>query len=232
MRRFTILLLAAWTLLGLAPLDSQLVLERYELQMSDLKPPKASIFIYSVSQAGVTDIEQRHQIYRSGVHVRDETLSVDGKPLARKIVTIARRPDRYFVGRVAPRASSYTMLFLRPIRDGRHLDYEYQTTPLVAQGGGFVVTHVTIDGISFLPKTIDFTTASADAKGTGSLTYGKVGSHWVPLAATIEATVSGKPSRERIEWSDYRFPPSLPASTFNAPKPLPESTLPPFRRRR
>lgn len=227
-RRAIALLLAAFALIGAAPIDSQVVLERYELEMADLKPPKTMIFSYSVSQAGATDIEQRHQIYRSGSKVRDETLAVDGKALAQKIVQIEERPDRYFIGRVAPRSTTYTLLFLRTVRDGRHLDYLFEATPIIPASAGFTVTHVTIDGTSFLPKIVDFHTSANGVSGTGSLTYGKAGKYWVPLAAAIEASVNGKRSRERIEWSDYRFPPSLPGSTFNAPKPLPEATPPPI----
>ncbi len=228
MRRIVVLVFGVLALLGAVPMDSQLVLQRYELELSDLKPPKAMIFQYAVSQAGTTAIEQRHQIYRTGKKVRDEILAVDGKRLAHKVVRIEDRPDRYFIGRIAPHSSAYTMLFLRAVRDGRHLDYEFQTSPLVASSSGFVVTRVVIDGLTFLPKTIDFTTSNAIASGTGSITYGKQGSHWVPLAATVDATVNGKKARERIEWSDYRFPSSLPASTFNTPKPLPQQTLSPI----
>lgn len=226
MKRFAALFLAAVALLAAAPLDSQIVLERYELEIGDLKTPKAMIFSYSVSQAGTTDIEQRHRVYRSGLHVRDETLGVNGESLAKKIVRVSERPDRYAITRLAPRVASYTLLFLRTVRDGTHRDYVYEATPLVATSG-FVVTRVTIDGRAFLPKVIDFRTTAGNARGVGQLEYGKVGAYWVPLSATVQADVHGARARERITWSDYRFPRSLPAQTFNTPKPLPEATLPP-----
>ncbi|HET9030109.1 MAG TPA: hypothetical protein VFN49_08030 [Candidatus Aquilonibacter sp.] len=229
MMRVLALVFSALTLLGVAaPIDSQIALERYELEMSSLKQPKAMIFTYTVSQAGALSIEQRHRIYRSGVHVRDETLAVDGTPLAHKIVTISKRPDRYQISRIAPRLSQYTMLFLRAVRDGSHLDYVYETHPLVTSAAGFTATRVTIDGQSFLPRAISFRTSNGTTIGHGLLEYGKAGSYWVPLAATVDAPVKGKPTRERITWSDYRFPPSLPPSTFFAAKPLPQATLPPI----
>jgi hypothetical protein len=223
-------LVALVALLGLTPtqLDSQMVLQRYELEMGDLRAPKAMIFSYVVSQAGANDIEQRHQIYRSGLDVRDETLSVDGVPLKPKIVRIGKREDRYDIARLAPRTSTYTMLFLQAVRDGGHLDYEYETTPLIAQAGGFVVERITIDGLTFLPRVIGFRTASAVARGAGKLEYAKIGGYCVPVAVSVDAQVNGKPAREHIAWGDYRFPLSLPASTFVAPKPLPTATLPPI----
>ncbi len=208
------------------PIDSQIALERYELEMSSLKRPKAMIFTYTVSQAGANSIEQRHQVYRSGGKVRDETLTVDGTSLTRKVVTIGRRPDRYDVSRIAPRASAYTMLFLRVIRDGSHFDYVYEAKPLIPAEGGFIVTGLTIDGETYLPRTIAFRASAGETTGTGELQYAKAGAFWVPFMATVEADVKGKTTRERITWSDYRFPPSLPPSTFVGPKPLPQATLP------
>ena len=210
-----------------APIDSQIALERYELEMASLRQPKAIIFTYTVSQAGANSIEQRHQIYRSGQNVRDETLAVDGSALTQKVVRIERRPDRYDITRVAPRTATYTMLFLRSVRDGSHFDYSYEARPLVPSDTGFVVTRITIDGQTYLPRTIAFRASDGTTTGTGELQYGKSASYWVPLVASVEADVKGKATRERITWSDYRFPPSLPPSTFVGPKPLPEATLPP-----
>ncbi len=222
-------LLATFALAGAAPvsLDSQIVLRRYELEMGDLQAPKAMIFTYSVSQLGTTDIEQRHVVYRSGLRVRDETISVDGIPLKPKIVNFGQREDRYAIGRLAPRSANYAMLFVRTVRDGAHLDYRYDVTPLVSTGG-FVVTGLVIDGVSYLPREIDFATASGNAHGHGALVYGKSDKYWMPLYVSVEASVSGKASRERIVWGGYRFPPALPASTFIPPKPLPHATLPPI----
>lgn len=215
--------------LGLTPaqLDSQLVLQQYELRLGDLRAPKAMIFSYTVSQAGPNDIEQRHRIYRSGLDVRDETLTVDGVALKPKIVRIGKREDRYDVLRLAPRTTSYTMLFLRTVRDGSHVDYQYEATPLVA-ASGFVVDGLTIDGDTYLPRAISFRTASGLAHGTGTLEFEKIGAYCVPVAVSVDAEIHGVPAREHIAWSDYRFPPSLPASTFVAPKPLPNATLPPI----
>jgi hypothetical protein len=230
MRAALAALLTIFALIGAAApvsLDSQLVLSRYELEMNDLQTPKAMIFSYNVSQIGSTDIEQRHVIYRSGLNVRDETIAVDGIPLKPKIVAFGKRADRYAIANLAPRASVYTMLFIKAVRSGEHLDYRYELTP-ISPRDGFVATGLVVDGISFLPREIDFSTSSGAGHGHGMLVYGKSDTYWVPVYATVEAIVNGKPARERIAFGDYRFPAALPPSTFVPPKPLPHATLPPI----
>lgn len=201
-------------------LDSELVLQRYALAIEAVVPPKNVVFTYAVSQLGPSNIEQRHRIYRSGTDVRDETLAVDGVALTRKIVRISRREDRYAIARLAPRTGAYQMLFLHPVQDGDHLDYVYETTPVVRQSGPVVDT-VTIDGLRFLPRAIDFRTIAGDVSGSGEVRYASFAPYWMPVSATVDARVGGKPARERITWGEYRFPESLPPSTFSAPRPLP-----------
>jgi hypothetical protein len=218
------LLAASPTLPGTLPqLDSQLVLQRYSLAIEAAAAPKNVVFTYAVSQAGPSIIEQRHRIYRSGDDVRDETLAVDGLALSRKIVRISRRDDRYAVTRLAPRIGSDQVLFLHAQRDGSHLDYAYEVTPLLHQTGTYV-DRFTIDGHTFLPRTLHFRTVSASAQGSGEVQYAPFGRYWMPVVASIDARVNGKPARERITWGDYRFPEGLPPSTFTAPRPLPTST--------
>ncbi len=226
MRRIAAVL--ALTFLGASPdLDSQYVLQRYALALADVKVPKVVVFGYTISQAGLGDIEQRHVVYRSGSDVRDETLAVDGVALHQKRVRIEQRADRYAIDRMAPRGDDYQLMFLRTVRDGSHLDYVYDAAPLVKTGAASV-DRVTIDGRSFLPRSIHFQTETGDSKGTGAISYAPVSGFWMPVDATVDATVNGKPARERIAWSDYRFPPSLPPSTFTPPRPLPQATLPPI----
>jgi hypothetical protein len=231
MRRALVAIVASFVFLGAAPLhplDSQIVLERYELEMTALAPPKAVIFTYNVSQAGPTNIEQLHRLYRSGDDVRDETLSVDGQSLKQKVVRIERREDRYAVTRLAPRTSEYSLVFLRAFKQSGHYDYEYEATPLGPSFAGFVVTRVVIDGVRDLPTSILFHTSNVSGEGHGDIEYGSAGGHWVPLSVTIDATIQGKPARERITWSDYRFPPSLPSATFQGGRSFSRETPPAF----
>ena len=215
-------MLATCAFLAAAPhaFDSQYVLQRYALAVDVLTPPKTVIYSYTVSQVGPSNIEQHHRIYRSGSDVRDETISIDGITLARKIVRFSRHPERYTVGRFAPHTSAYELLFLGTVRDGRHLDYQYEATPLSRPAGAWI-DRVTIDGVRFLPRTVHFHSVGLGATGIGEIVFAPYGKYWMPVIANAQARVSGKPAREHIVWSDYRFPDSLPPSTFTQPEPLP-----------
>ena len=208
-------------------MDSQAVLARYERAVAAVRAPSVVVFSYTVSQTGTNNIEQHHRIYRSGLQVRDETLSIDGIPLLRKVVRFEQRADRYAVARFAPATSNYEMLFLGTVKDGRHLDYAYETTPLNHAGSAWI-DRISIDGATFLPRTVHFHTQNGGAVGGAQVQYAPFGAYWMPIAATASAHVDGKPAHERIAWSDYRFPAGLPRSTFKAPQPLPHATLPPI----
>ncbi len=215
-------------LLAVAPvqLDSQYVLKRYAAAVESVAAPKVVVYSYTVSQVGPSNIEQHHRVYRSGMYVRDETLSIDGMALRRKIVRFSHRPDRYAVGRFAPRIDDYQLLFLGTTRDGHHLDYVYEATPL-SRPAGAAIDRITIDGANYLPRAVHFRAGAEDVLGSGNIVFGPSGKYWMPIAATAQAKVKGKPARELITWSDYRFPANLPPSTFQPPEPLPDVTRPP-----
>lgn len=213
------------TLLGAEPvhLDSQYVLQRYAVAVGAAPVPRAVVFTYTISQVGPNNIEQRHRIYRSGTDVRDETVSVNGIALSRKLVRFSKREDRYTVDRFAPRSDAYELLFLGTARDGRHLDYVYEATPLTKPPGA-TIDRLTIDGANFLPRVVHFHGAGLDVTGSGEIEFGSFGKYWMPVMAAAQARIKGKPARELITWSEYRFPQSLPSSTFQAPEPLPQAT--------
>jgi hypothetical protein len=229
MLRALLAMAAVVTLLGASSLelDSQFVLQRYTMAIDEAPMPKAVVFSYTVSQAGPTNIEQRHEIYRSGTHVRDELLAVDGVALTHKIVRFSHREDPYAFRRFAPRTAAYELLFVKTVKDGHHLDYLYDATPLVHVAGA-TIQSVEIDGIKYLPRMVSFATRGPDAQGTARVEFAPFGKYWMPVLAEADADVKGKPARERIVWNDYRFPASLPASAFQPPKPLPHATLPPI----
>lgn len=208
-------------------LDSQLVAQRYAARLLEVREPKNVIFSYTISQAGPHDIEQTHRIYRSGENVRDETLSVDGQPLKKKITRIASYRDRYLVSALAPRIGEYSLLFLDARRDGNHYDYRYRTVALLGSQP-FSVERITIDGATYLPSSIVFRTSNGSIVGHGRIGFARFGRYWMVTVASVTATVGGKPARERIAFSGYRFPASLPKSTFVPPKPLPTPALPSF----
>jgi hypothetical protein len=200
-------------------LDSQYVLQRYAAAITLVTSPKVVVYSYTVSQFGPSNIEQHHRIYRSGLDVRDETLSVDGIPLSRKIVRFSRHAERYSVERFAPRSDAYELLFLGTAKDGHHLDYVYEATPLT-RGSIVWIDRVTIDGLNFLPRAVHFHSSGVDATGSGDIEFAPFGRYWMPVVADAQAHVKGRLARERIVWTDYRFPQSLPPSTFQPPQPL------------
>lgn len=219
--------LVAAAALSTAPLDSQVVLQRYASRLLTLEAPKTLVFTYSVSQAGPQALEQSHRIYRSGELVRDETLQVDGQSLKSKRTRIARYRNRYTIETLAPRMTEYAFFFVRSVHTGGDYSYVYKAVPLGATGA-FVIEGMTIDGRAFLPTEIRFKTAAGKTKGSGSITFAKSGKYWVPTTAAVQATVAGKPARERITFTSYQFPQSLPKSTFLSPKKLPQPVLPQF----
>lgn len=225
--RATLAVPALLALLGAAEeqTDSQVVLKRYAVAVATLAQPKVVAFSYMVSQVGPSNIEQRHRIYRSGLDVRDETLVVDGITLRRKVVRFLRHEDRYAVARFAPSAASDEMLFLGTVKDGHHLDYVYEVSPL-DKSAATAIDRVTIDGISFLPRSVHFRSSGLGVTGTGEITFAPFGKYWMPILAEASAHLANKPAHEQIAWSDYRFPDRLPPSTFQAPHALPHSTLP------
>ena len=227
MRARTLVALATVALLGAGGnhLDSAYVLQRYSSAIESASPPKVVVFSYTVSQVGPSNIEQRHRIYRSGLQVRDETLAIDGVTLVRKMVRFYAHEDRYAVGRFAPSTSSYELLFLGTVPDGRHVDYVYEATPLNRSGGAWI-DRLTIDGDNFLPRFVHFHTSGSSAEGTGEVQFANFGKYWMPVLAVASAKVNGRPASERIVWAEYRFPRSLPPSTFQPPHALPHSTLP------
>lgn len=214
--------------LGLAgPLDSQQVLERYATRLLNLESAKTLIFSYTVSQAGTHDIEETHRIYRSGELVRDELLASDGETLHPKITRISRYRNHYTLDALAPRLTQYALIFLRAVPHAHHYDYVYKALPL-ENGGRFTVSGVTIDGSTYLPSVIRFQSTNGTIVGNGAVTFGRSGRYWMPTSATITVEQSAAPARERITFSSYQFPASLPKSTFQAPKPLPAPVLPTF----
>ncbi|PZR57953.1 MAG: hypothetical protein DLM50_04685 [Candidatus Meridianibacter frigidus] len=212
---------------GSAPvLDSQVVLNRYMQALARAVPPKNVVFTYALSQAGPHNLDQTHVIYRSQTRQRDEVTVIDGAAVRPPAIRIISRSDRYTVTRLAPRTEQYVFLFLSARKNGPHREYLYATSAL--HPSSFTVTQVAIDGTYFLPTLIRFTTRSNAASGSGTIAYARFSQYWMPRLATVNAKIAGKPARERIAWSAYRFPLSLPSSTFAQPRPVALPTPSPF----
>jgi len=191
-----------------------MVLARYAAALAALPSPPAISFEYELEQTGARDLMQTVRVFRSGTNQRDEVLAVDGRALDAPAIRITHgRRDRYAVGVLAPKADDYVFHFAGSVRDGHHADYVFQTS--AREPAAFRITAVTIDGISYLPKVISFET-DAHA-GSGTITFVRAAAYWVPDVATAHATYAKLSASERITFSDYRFPTSLPPGTFAQP---------------
>jgi hypothetical protein len=187
------------------------VLARYEAALRKVGEPRVITFDYTIEQTGLRTALQTHRVFRSGNDERDETLTVDGKRLSPPKVRVFRgRRNRYTIGALAPRAADYTFAYIGPRKDGHHLDYLFRLTPNVVRPFG--VTEIAIDGVRFLPLSIGFATASN--QGAGTITFGLNSRWWVPYVATARAAVAAALATEKLTFYTYRFPPTLPASTF------------------
>lgn len=195
------------------PEPPQLVLAKYFQALDALTTPKLVRFEYAVEQAGFHDLVQTHRIYRSGPTERDEILSVDGQPLAHPSVRIIRhRVDRYSIAAVTPRPLDYAFTYTGLRQSNGHYDYVFATER--REPGTFAIHSITVNGARYLPSQINFTNASSKLRAQGRLTYGAFDQHWMVTEAVVTARFEGKVARERIVWSRYEFPASLPASTF------------------
>ncbi len=207
--------------LATPPLAPETVLARYRAALATLSEPRVFAVEYTMVQTGTRTLEQSHRIFRSGGDERDETLAVNGTRSTEPVIRIFRgRPYRYRTSALAPRPGAYEFTFAGPHRDGRHVDYVFRLTPKAASRG-FALTEVTIDGVTFLPTAVSFATAQHGGRGT--VTFHKSGKWWVATGASASARVAGGIAHEQIAFARWRFPPSLPPSTFALPRPLPST---------
>jgi hypothetical protein len=200
---------AAPTFSDLAPAA---VLERYEAALKKVREPPVITFDYKLEQTGLRNTLQTHRVFRSGNDERDETLTVDGKRVSPPKVRIFRgRRNRYTIAALAPRAVDYKFAYVGPRKDGHHVDYIFRLTPYAIRP--FAVTDVAIDGVRFLPLSVGFATGLNE--GAGTITFGLNARWWVPYVATAHATLADATATERLTFYTYRFPPTLPLSTFS-----------------
>jgi hypothetical protein len=195
------------------------VVLKYQAALKRLKEPRVFAVQYRMEQTGTRTLEQTHRIFRSGKDERDETLAVNGNRSKKPVVRIFRnRPYRYTVAALAPKPSAYDFVYAGPHRNGKHDDYVFDLVPN-GKPPAFAFTQVTIDGVTFLPQSVSF--ATRQHGGQGAVTFAKADRYWVARSASAQAEMPGGLAHEQIAFTDWRFPPSLPASTFAMPRPLP-----------
>jgi len=198
------------------------VLQRYAVGLAKVKRPKLLVFQYTVEQLGYNDLEQAHRVYRSGLSERDEKIVVDGHVQEYPSIRIFRsRVDRYDIAAVSPRPGSYVFKYTGVLTGASGGDaYVFKTERAAASR--FSVSEVEIDGRSFLPSVVRFRISGNGAHGSGELRFGRAQSYWLVRQATVSTRLRGGASaHERITWSNYQFPPSLPSSTFAPPRAAP-----------
>lgn len=203
------------------------VVAQYAAALTALKEPRVFTVEYTIEQTGTRALEQTHRIYRDGANERDETISVNGTRPTSPLVRIFRRPYRYTVAALAPKPAAYDFAYAGPHKNGKHVDYVFDLTPK-QPARGYVVTRVVIDGVTFLPASISF--ATAQHAGRGQVTFVKSDRWWVARTAGAQANVPGGVAHEQLAFLHWRFPASLPGSTFAMPRPLttpPPVALPP-----
>jgi len=194
------------------------MLARYAEALAANPTPAVLSFEYSIDQTGLRDLQQTHRVFRSGNSERDELLSADGKKLVPPSIRIfLSRRNRYALEALAPRPEAYRFRYLNSVRDGRHTDEVFATTPRAP--GNAAIVQVTIDGLTALPVAIHFVTRAHG--GTGSVTFARVQKYWVATSATAAATVGQTLAIEHLAFYRYRFPSTLAGSTFSTPRPLP-----------
>jgi hypothetical protein len=206
------------------PLAPSSVVAGYTAALAHVREPGVFAFEYAMVQTGPRTLEQRHRVFRSGRDERDETLAVNGVRPVKPVVRIFRnRPYRYSVAALAPRPAQYDFVYAGPHKSGKHTDYVFTLVPK-SKTPGFAFTQVTIDGLTFLPQSVAFSTAQHG--GRGLVSFAKIDRYWVARTATARADVAGGVAREQIAFSNWRFPKTLPRSTFALPRPLPPALAP------
>jgi hypothetical protein len=201
------------------------MLARYAVALAANPTPPVLSFEYSLDQTGAHDIQQTHRVFRSGLSERDELLTADGKTLNPPGIHIfLGHRNRYAIEALAPRPEAYTFRYIATVRDGRHVDEVFATTP--RSPSDVRIEQVTIDGVTALPDMVRFSTTVH--AGSGSVAFGRVQKYWVATAATARATLAKSLTIEHVAFYRYRFPGALAASTFSTPRPLPSFAPPPY----
>ncbi len=194
------------------------VVAKYATALKTVKEPRVFTVEYTIEQTGTRSLEQTHRIFRNGAAERDETIAVNGTRPTSPLVRIFRRPYRYTVAALAPKPAAYDFAYVGPHKSGKHVDYVFDVTPK-QPARGYTVTQVVIDGVTFLPASIAF--AMDQHAGRGQVTFSKSDRWWIARSAVAQANVPGGVAHERLTFTHWRFPATLPRSTFAAPRPLP-----------
>ena len=200
------------------------VLANYAQALDEIKSPPAYTFEYTFAHHGRHPESTDHRIFRQGQRERDEIVGFNGEKLTRPTIRVFQgHRDPYDVVALSPRPEAYTFAYLGEFKQGKNLVYAFN---LFARGAPkYEVTHLVIDGKTFLPLQLDYRATVGTVTGTGTVMFAKTDKYWMPQSATARADVNGDLQTERIDWSKYQFYPNFPPATFAEPR-APQLTTP------
>jgi hypothetical protein len=193
------------------------LLAAYHDALDRLPPMGDVVFQYTQIRSGPTrTLEEEHRVYRNAKgNERNETVAVAGSPMVPAIVRFSTHPLwPYDVRQFAVEAPDYTIMEtgIAIVAGRRALGYSsVRTTP-----GDFAITSLYLDVARALPVREAFNVSGGNCTGRGSIDFGPVAGHWLPLAVTATCSVdpTGETFKETIKFYGYQFPQTLPSDVF------------------
>lgn len=231
-------------LLAVGP--AQALLDRYQTLMPNIKQPLVMVFEYTRTRSGPTRVvTENHRVYRDAAgHERNETIAINGSPLAPPTVrTYARADWPYGADKFFVDATAYAVEPKGVELVNGHKAYIYAA--VLKDPASFAVTELDLDVRTALPLRERFTATNGACASTGSIEFGRAGVYWMPtivgvscpLPAAAPATLSTAAAataapatalnRDTIRFSAYSFPTAIPPQVFGiSPSPVPSPTAP------
>lgn len=192
-------------------------IDRYRAALTALPELKDMVFQYTESRTGpVRTIVELHRVYRRADGAeRNETIAVNGETVVPAIVRFATKPEwPYDVRAFAVTADDYEVVPTGPkLIDGKRA---YGLSAVRTSTGDFAITSLDLDEKTWLPVRETYDVTGGDCTGVGSIEFGRIAGHWLPLSTQVSCTVGtgGATFKESIAFAGYSFPPTLPADIF------------------
>jgi hypothetical protein len=201
-----------------APAD--VALAAYRAAIASVPDPGDMIFQYTESRTGpARAIDEVHRVYRGADgDERNEMISVDGSPVVPAIVRFSTRPTwPYDVRRFEVDEADYNVLALgyQTVAGKRAIAYSTVRTTT----GDFSITALYLDPVRAMPVRETFAVAGGGCSGSGIIDFGFVDGRWLPtdVSANCSDAPGGASFKETIKFTQFVFPPSLPADVFQEP---------------
>ena len=202
----------------------QAALSAYREAVATLPMPSNLTFEYLVTRSGPTRIiTEEHRVYRDGAgRERNETIAVNGTKVVPTIAQVFRHAEwPYGAEKFIVSAAAYDVTFTgQGVVRGRRV---YGFSAKRFRKSDFEVNGLYLDASRFLPVRETFTVLGKGCEGTGSVDFVPVREFWliVSISASCVSSLRGStsqdappPFRERIRFSKYAFPKTLPPQVF------------------